>query len=59
MANGEEDLKEKNRGQLKQGKSPHYSRWSSRFGHEDAEMLAEKSEHWSAKKSNNGDYDDE
>lgn len=59
MANGEEDLKEKNKDRFISGKSSKYSKWNSRFGHEDAEMLSEKSENWSASKSTRGDYDED
>ena len=48
MANGEEDLREKNRDKTKP--SPHYSEWSSFQGREDAEMLQEKSNSWKSKK---------
>lgn len=41
MANGEEDLREKNKGWKKKPEK-RYSRWSSSFGEEDAEMLLEK-----------------
>lgn len=57
MANGEEDLREKNRDREKPKKTSHYRTWTSSFGREDAEMLQEKSEHWSALKSSRGDYD--
>ncbi|MBR1937497.1 MAG: hypothetical protein IJ836_00890 [Spirochaetales bacterium] len=46
MANGEEDLKEKNKGRVKSdGKS--YAKWNKRVGHEDAEMLEEKRSYFS------------
>lgn len=48
MANGEEDLREKNKDKTKP--SPHYSEWSNFQGHEDAEMLQEKSSAWKSKK---------
>ncbi len=48
MANGEEDLREKNRGRIMpEGK--HYERWRRSFGREDAEMLEEKTSSWSSK----------
>lgn len=55
MANGEEDLHEKNK-----DKDPvplRYDQWRVTQGREDAEMLAEKSSGWSSKKANRGDYD--
>ncbi|MCR5731359.1 MAG: hypothetical protein K6G51_00235 [Sphaerochaetaceae bacterium] len=46
MANGEEDLREKNRTRIKSdGKN--YSKWTKRVGHEDAEMLEEKRSYFS------------
>lgn len=42
MANGEEDLKEKNKDHKKPTKG-HYSSWETHYGREDAEMLFEKS----------------
>lgn len=64
MANGEEDLKEKNRDrqeeQAVQKKSTkQYAAWKVFQGREDAEMLQEKSSGWSAMKNNRGDYDNE
>lgn len=45
MANGEEDLREKNRGRIRpEGK--HYEKWSRSYGREDAEMLEEKTSEW-------------
>lgn len=41
MANGEEDLREKNRGREIVNEK-RYTRWSSRLGRDDAEMLVEK-----------------
>ncbi|MDY5930840.1 MAG: hypothetical protein SPJ34_02295 [Candidatus Ornithospirochaeta sp.] len=58
MANGEEDLKEKNRGREK----PHerrYLGWEKRLGHEDSEMLLEKSSGWRASGRHRLDYDDD
>ena len=60
MANGMEDLREKNRdgsGNQKKTASK-YSEWTHFQGHEDAEMLQEKSSGWSSKKASRGDYDD-
>ncbi len=42
MANGEEDLKEKNKGRDVFVVGHRYSKWSSSYGEEDAEMLMEK-----------------
>lgn len=42
MANGEEDLKEKNKGRETRLCGHKYSRWASSLGEEDAEMLMEK-----------------
>ncbi len=42
MANGEEDLKEKNKGRDACVYGRRYSKWSSSYGEEDAEMLLEK-----------------
>ncbi len=42
MANGEEDLREKNKDRRENVVEKRYSRWSSAFGEEDAEMLMEK-----------------
>ena len=58
MANGLEDLHEKNKGR-KDFKKSKYKAWSNFQGREDAEMLCEKSDNWSATKSNRGDYDDD
>ncbi len=45
MANGEEDLREKNRDRIMpEGK--HYERWKRSYGREDAEMLEEKTSAW-------------
>ena len=49
MANGEEDLREKNRGH-KAKSERRYNAWNDRFGHEDSDMLLEKSSGWSARK---------
>ncbi len=42
MANGEEDLREKNRGREGGIPEKRYRIWSSSLGREDAEMLLEK-----------------
>ena len=46
VANGEEDLIEKNKGRRKPLPEKRYNRWSSSFGEEDSEMLLEKSSGW-------------
>ncbi|MBQ0051241.1 MAG: hypothetical protein KBT11_04150 [Treponema sp.] len=56
MANGIEDLKEKNSEQKKVAE-PRYNDWKNFQGREDAEMLHEKSTGWSAFKNSRGDYD--
>ena len=57
MANGIEDLKEKNKGRAKLGQSEHYDFWRTFQGREDAEMLQEKSANWANKKSKYKEYD--
>lgn len=57
MANGLEDLHEKNKDTPKPVSSQKFTAWTNRQGREDAEMLMEKSGSWSATKSCNGDYD--
>ena len=59
MANGEEDLAEKNKGRRKPAPEKRYMKWNHSFGEEDSEMLLEKSSKWSAYKESRGDYDDE
>lgn len=58
MANGSEDLKEKNsqqdKGDISKSK---FTSWKNFQGEEDAEMLQEKSFGWSARKESRGDYD--
>lgn len=60
MANGIEDLHEKNKEERSDDKSgsTHYNEWRVFQGREDAEMLREKSLGWSSKKDYLGDYDD-
>lgn len=60
MANGIEDLNKKNKdeAELKDSVSKHFDDWRVFQGHEDAEMLQEKSAGWSSKKASRGDYDD-
>ncbi len=58
MANGIEDLKEKNKENSGKTIKPHeFTQWKNFQGREDAEMLEEKSSGWSAVKSRKGDYD--
>ncbi|MCR4627589.1 MAG: hypothetical protein K5640_08080 [Treponema sp.] len=70
MANGIEDLREKNEidsddmngtaGSASKKSAKHKSRydsWRVFQGREDAEMLQEKSAHWSSRKDACGDYD--
>ncbi|MCR4823024.1 MAG: hypothetical protein K5873_09165 [Treponema sp.] len=51
MANGEEDLKEKNKDSAKEIKTGQYSQWSNFQGREDAEMLYEKRNSWTNARS--------
>lgn len=58
MANGIEDLIEKNKENSNKKIKPHeFTQWKNFQGREDAEMLEEKSSGWSAVKSRKGDYD--
>lgn len=58
MANGIEDLKEKNKENNDKIIKPHeFTQWKNFQGREDAEMLEEKSSGWSAVKSRKGEYD--
>ena len=59
MANGSEDLKEKNKGRLKPKAERRYKGWRESYGEEDGDMLLEKASRWSAVKENRGDYDDD
>ena len=59
MANGMEDLFEKNKGREKPKAEKRYSAWKDHFGKEDSEMLLEKASRWSAVRESRGDYDDE
>jgi hypothetical protein len=59
MANGEEDLREKNKDRAKPAKDKRYASWKHSYGEEDGDMLLEKSSKWSAYKENRGDYDEE
>lgn len=56
MANGEEDLKEKNKGKEDISKLK-WTEWKNFQGREDADMLGEKTFGWSAVKESRGDYD--
>lgn len=55
MADGQEDLKEKNKDNADVAKS-RFTVWRNFQGREDAEMLQEKSDGWSAVKDSRGDY---
>lgn len=58
MANGIEDLKEKNKDDSEKDLTKsEFKFWTKFQGREDAEMLQEKSFNWSAAKSSRGDYD--
>ena len=57
MANGIEDLKEKNKDNETLKANPKYDTWRVHQGREDAEMLQEKSADWSGKKDWARDYD--
>lgn len=58
MANGIEDLHEKNKDSTFPKTDSRYNTWRVFQGSEDAQMLLEKSTDWSSKKANRGDYDD-
>lgn len=58
MANGIEDLREKNKDNENKKIDSRYDTWRVFQGREDAEMLQEKSASWSSRKANRGDYDD-
>ena len=55
MANGEEDLREKNKDSLPA--SEKYDEWRVFQGREDAQMLQEKSSSWKSKKDWSEKYD--
>lgn len=57
MANGIEDLREKNKDRIPLKEDSRYDFWRVLQGREDAEMLQEKSSFWSSKKASRGDYD--
>ncbi len=59
MANGEEDLKEKNKGRMKPFPEKRYHKWSTTLGKEDSEMLLEKASRWKGYKENRSYLDDE
>ena len=59
MANGEEDLREKNRGRRTETGEKRYSRWSSSLGREDAEMLLEKADRAPRPKKRKSEWNDE
>ena len=56
MANGIEDLEEKNKGRAKPKVDARYVSWMEKLGKEDSEMLMEKSSRWSAVKESRGEY---
>ena len=57
MANGIEDLNEKNKDKTELKQDSRYDSWRTFHGREDAEMLQEKSAGWSGKKASRGEYD--
>ena len=57
MANGLEDLHEKNKGPSVKEKNAHYDQWRTFQGREDAEMLQEKSSAWHSSKKRPGESD--
>lgn len=59
MANGEEDLREKNKGRMKPFSEKRYRKWSSTLGKEDSEMLLEKASKWRGYKESRSSFDDE
>ncbi len=59
MANGEEDLREKNRGRRTEAGEKRYSRWSSSLGREDAEMLLEKADRAPWPRKRKSEWNDE
>ena len=57
MANGLEDLQEKNKDKAAPLDKHQFSQWNNFQGREDAEMLEEKSSRWNAKKAARREYD--
>ena len=55
MANGIEDLREKNKGRENQFVKG-YSNWAKKTGREDAEMLVEKKSQWRPSNRKRRDY---
>ncbi|MBQ4015549.1 MAG: hypothetical protein II610_09930 [Treponema sp.] len=51
MANGQEDLREKNKNKAAPLDKRQFSQWNNFQGREDAEMLEEKSSRWNAQKA--------
>lgn len=51
MANGIEDLQEKNKNRPSALSKNQFTQWNNFQGREDAEMLEEKSSRWSAQKA--------
>lgn len=60
MANGIEDLQEKNRNRQAALSKNQFTQWNNFQGREDAEMLEEKSSRWNAQKASRfrREYDD-
>ncbi|MCH5283428.1 MAG: hypothetical protein J1E59_07235 [Treponema sp.] len=60
MANGIEDLKEKNKSRQEVLSKNQFTQWRNFQGREDAEMLEEKSSRWGAQKAScfRREYDD-
>ncbi len=56
MANGIEDMQEKNREKPDALKNHQFTQWNNFQGREDAEMLEEKSSRWNAKKAARREY---
>ncbi len=57
MADGMEDLQEKNKDRPVPVQNSRYDSWRTFQGREDAEMLQEKTSGWSSRKAARGDYD--
>ena len=58
MANGEEDLKEKNKGHMIKNEK-RFLHWKHTLGRDDSEMLLEKSSIWSEKKKKHSYHDED
>ncbi len=59
MANGEEDLREKNRGRVGNAPEKRYTRWSRSLGEENSEMLLEKASRWKGGGKKKKEWNDE